>query len=66
MGQISQNIVARNIYYAELDLTGLEGTLRDSAGSTGGVSNVFASNQAAPELQNQGLKETYQWGLYSE
>jgi len=58
MGQISQNIVARNIYYAELDLTGLGG---------GGAlpATVFAGDQAAPSLQNQGLKETYQWGLYN-
>lgn len=65
IGQISQNIVSRNIYYAELDLTNFEATLRAQAGSAGGVSGVYASNQASPLGQSQGLRNTYQWGLYN-
>ncbi|CEH19465.1 Actin cortical patch SUR7/pH-response regulator PalI [Ceraceosorus bombacis] len=65
IGQISQNIVSRNIYYAELDLTNFEATLRAQAGSAGGVSGVYASDQSSPLGQSQGLRNTYQWGLYN-
>ncbi|UZJ56478.1 hypothetical protein CBS101457_005798 [Exobasidium rhododendri] len=53
MGQISNNIVARSIYYTELDTTGFT------------VSNAFASSQSAPELAGNGLKYNYRWGLYN-
>lgn len=63
MGQITQNIVARNIYMTSLDARGLGSSI--SASNAGG-SSLFAPNQAAAALQGQGLKDEYFWGLYCE
>jgi len=57
MGQISNNIVARSIYYTELDTTNFETTIRNAANSGGvSVNSVYASDQAATELAGNGLK----------
>lgn len=58
MGQLTGNIVARSIYWSSLDTTGFT--------SGGTVPAIFATNQAAPEGAMNGLKNTYEWGLYSE
>ncbi|PWN33090.1 uncharacterized protein FA14DRAFT_192121 [Meira miltonrushii] len=66
MGQISQNIVARNIYITSLDTTGFETALRTNANNQNvNVDDIFAANQAAPELAGNGVKNEYKWGLYS-
>jgi hypothetical protein len=66
IGQISNNIVARNIHYTEIDTTNFESTIRNLANQNNvNVDTIFASNQAAPELAGNGLKNQYRWGLYS-
>lgn len=60
MGQLTQNVVARHFWFAQVETTGLGDTLGSNAGS------LYASNQAAAELQNQGLKYNYYWGMYCE
>lgn len=66
VGQISNNIVARNLYYTSIDTTGFESAIRTIANQNNvNVDSVFASNQAAPELAGNGLKDQYRWGLYS-
>lgn len=58
MGQISNNRVARSIYYTELDTTGFEGVIRNSANAGGvNVASVYASDQSSPVLAGNGLKD---------
>lgn len=65
VGQISENIVARNIYITSLDTTGFETALRTNANNQNvNVDSIFASDQAAPELAGNGVKDDYKWGLY--
>lgn len=67
VGQISKNAVGRNIYYTSLDTTGFDATLRTLANqnNVNVGTDVYASDQAAVEGDNRGLKNTYKWGLYS-
>lgn len=66
MGQISRNIVARNIYITSLDTTGFETALRTNANNQNvNVNDIFATDQSAPELAGNGVKNEYKWGLYS-
>lgn len=62
MGQITENIVARNIYFTSLNTAGIGSALSNSTSGTG---SLFASDQTAAELANQGLKYNYYWGMYS-
>ena len=58
MGQISNNRVARAIYYTELDTTGFEDVIRSSANAGGvNVASVYASDQSSPVLAGNGLKD---------
>lgn len=61
MGQLTENVVARHFYFARLETTGLGNTL-----SSGNAGSLYASNQAAAEQMNQGLKYNYYWGMYCE
>lgn len=57
IGQISQNIVTRNIYYTSLDTTGFESILRTVANQNNvNVDNVYAPDQGADEAAGNGLK----------
>lgn len=64
MGQVTENVVARNIYITNLSTQGLGNSLIADGSSSAG--SLYASNQAAAALQNQGLKYEYYWGMYSE
>jgi len=64
IGQLTNNVVSRHIRYVSLTTDGLQSSLRANAnGAT--IDNIYASNQAAPELQGNGIKNEYQWGLYT-
>lgn len=66
VGQITTNMVARNIYYTSLDTTGFEQTIRNIANQNNvNVDNIYAANQASPELAGNGIKNVYRWGLYN-
>ncbi|KAK0545422.1 hypothetical protein OC846_005682 [Tilletia horrida] len=65
IGQLSNNIVARNIRMAVITTTGTPGSQTDSFQDTLNVGGLYASNQAAEELQGNGIKERYDWGLYN-
>lgn len=60
VGQISKNAVGRNIYYTSLDTTGFDATLRTLANqnNVNVGTDVYASDQAAVEGDNRGLKNT--------
>lgn len=60
MGQLTQNIVARNIYFVAVNTRGLGNTL-----STTGSGSLYAGNQASAIGANQGLKYEYFWGMYN-
>lgn len=60
MGQLTQNMVARNMYIANLDL-------RHATAASSPVfsPSAFSSNLSEPLLEHQGLRREYYWGLYS-
>lgn len=62
IGQLTNNIVTRNIRYVSVDTSGLGDALSRSGRS---VSNLYASSASSPVGQGNGLKQDYQWGLYS-
>lgn len=62
IGQLTENVVPRNIRYVHVDTTGLGNALSRAGVS---VSDLYAANQAAPEGTGAGIKNSYQWGLYS-
>ncbi|PWN51923.1 hypothetical protein IE53DRAFT_29609 [Violaceomyces palustris] len=64
IGQITQNIVARHIRFVELNTSGFQNAL-EAAAPGANVGNIYATNQGAPELQGNGIKLNYQWGLYN-
>lgn len=59
MGQITENIVARSIYYTRLDTANFQGS------GTATLTGIYASNQGAAEGAGNGIKNEYRWGLYS-
>ncbi|CAO1620176.1 unnamed protein product [Parajaminaea phylloscopi] len=64
MGQLTQNIVARNIYLASMSTAGLGNSI-SAAGAGSSSSSLYAPNQAAAALQGQGIKNEYYWGMYT-
>jgi len=64
IGQISQNIVSRHIYYVNIDAGNIQNAVAANANAP--VNNIFAGDQASPLLTNAGLRTEYYWGLYSE
>ncbi|CAO1615845.1 unnamed protein product [Sympodiomycopsis kandeliae] len=58
MGQLTQNVVARNIYFVAVNTRGLGDTVTTNGGS------LYAGNQASAIGANQGLKYEYFWGMY--
>lgn len=65
IGQISPNMVARNIYWTALDTTGFETALRTVANQNNvNVDSIYASSQNSPELAGNGIKDDYRWGVY--
>lgn len=62
IGQLSNNIVTRNIRYVSVDTTGL-GDALSRAGQN--VNNLYAQSQSSPVGQGNGIKNDYQWGLYN-
>ncbi|KDN53604.1 hypothetical protein K437DRAFT_241811 [Tilletiaria anomala UBC 951] len=66
IGQISQNTVARHFYLVSADLTGLQNSLTTNAAATNvQAHDIYATDQASPLLQNNGLRQYYYWGMYS-
>ncbi|SNX81676.1 related to PUN1 - plasma membrane protein with a role in cell wall integrity [Melanopsichium pennsylvanicum] len=61
IGQLTNNIVTRNIRYVSVDTSGLGNALSQSGAN---VSNLYASDQAAPVGAGNGIRNDYQWGLY--
>ncbi|KAJ9476803.1 Integral membrane protein [Pseudozyma hubeiensis] len=62
IGQLSNNIVTRNIRYVSVDTSGLGDALSRNGLAVG---DLYASSQSSPVGQGNGLKEDYQWGLYN-
>lgn len=62
IGQLTNNIVTRNIRYVSVDTSGLGDALSRSGNAIG---NLYASSQSSPVGQGNGIKNDYQWGLYS-
>ncbi|KAK0518815.1 hypothetical protein OC834_006478 [Tilletia horrida] len=66
IGQLSNNIVARHIRMAGITTVSTTGATSQSFGdflNVGG--NIYAQSQGAEELQGNGIKERYEWGLYN-
>lgn len=61
MGQLTQNVVARNIYMTSLTTTGLASNTDITSGGTG---SLYATNQAGMVGTASGLRNEYYWGLY--
>ncbi|WFD34228.1 hypothetical protein MCUN1_001065 [Malassezia cuniculi] len=61
VGQVSQNIVARNIYLAKLKPGNVAQHLREE-GLT--ADNIMANNQSALLQKNQGVRNLYAIGMY--
>ncbi|CAD6887317.1 unnamed protein product [Tilletia controversa] len=65
IGQLSNNIVARNIRMAQITTIGTPGAPSNSLQDALNVGNLFAQDQAALELAGNGIKQRYEWGLYN-
>lgn len=63
IGQLTNNIVTRNIRFVTVDTTGLGTAL--GANNVNVPDGFFAGNQGVAEAQNNGVKDSYQWGLYN-
>ena len=59
MGQLTENVVARNIYFVSVNTRGLGDAVTSS-----GTGSLYAGNQASAIGANQGLKYEYFWGMY--
>ncbi|KAJ1031720.1 hypothetical protein NDA13_002109 [Ustilago tritici] len=62
IGQLTNNIVTRNIRYVTVDTTGL-GNALSTAGSN--VANLYTNDPDSPVGQGNGVRQSYQWGLYN-
>ncbi|EST09976.1 Actin cortical patch SUR7/pH-response regulator PalI [Kalmanozyma brasiliensis GHG001] len=62
IGQLSNNVVTRNIRYVSVDTRGLGDALSRAGQSN---TNIFAQDQSSPVGQGNGIKDDYQWGLYN-
>ncbi|TKY90588.1 hypothetical protein EX895_000586 [Sporisorium graminicola] len=62
IGQLSNNIVTRNIRYVSVDTSGLGDALSRSGNS---INNLYANSQSSPVGVGNGIKNDYQWGLYN-
>ncbi|CBQ67764.1 conserved hypothetical protein [Sporisorium reilianum SRZ2] len=62
IGQLTNNIVTRNLRFVSVDTSGLGDALSRSGNS---VNNLYAQSQSSPVGVGNGLKNDYQWGLYS-
>ncbi len=56
---VADNVVARAFWLTQVDTTGLANTAGVNANT------LYAQDQAAPLLTNQGLRDQYYWGMYS-
>ncbi|KAE8219157.1 hypothetical protein CF319_g6874 [Tilletia indica] len=65
IGQISNNIVARNIRMAQITTVGSPGAPSNSFQDYLNVGNIYAQDQAAVEAEGNGIKQRYEWGLYN-
>ncbi|EPQ28791.1 uncharacterized protein PFL1_03594 [Pseudozyma flocculosa PF-1] len=63
VGQLTNNIVARNIRFVSLDTTGLQDAISRSGGAA--PNNLYASDQRSTIAAGNGIKRDYQWGLYN-
>ncbi|GAC73621.1 hypothetical Protein PANT_9d00185 [Moesziomyces antarcticus T-34] len=62
IGQLTNNIVTRNIRYVSVDASNLGNALASTNTAT---NNLYAANPAAPVAQGNGIRQSYQWGLYN-
>ena len=62
IGQLTDNVVTRNIRYVSVDTSGLGAALARSGAN---VNNLYAQNQADALGQGNGIRNDYQWGLYN-
>ncbi|PWZ02661.1 hypothetical protein BCV70DRAFT_229119 [Testicularia cyperi] len=60
IGQLTNNIVTRNIRFVEVNPTGLGDAIGGSV-----PAGFYASDQSAAVAQGNGIKQSYQWGLYN-
>ncbi len=62
IGQLTNNIVTRNIRYVSVDASNLGNALASTNTAT---NDLYAANPAAPVAQGNGIRQSYQWGLYN-
>ncbi|KAN0063117.1 hypothetical protein ACQY0O_004280 [Thecaphora frezii] len=63
IGQLTNNVVARNIRFISLDTRGLQDALTRAGVDV--PSNLYATDQSSPIAAGNGIKNDYQWGLYN-
>lgn len=63
MGQLTGNVVSRNIYITSIDARNLGNSLSNTTGSTAAL---FAADQSVATGAGEGLKLEYYWGPYRQ